>query len=102
MPFAWDIHHIKGDQSILVQQEAKVPKIWAANSTDAFEGRVNGEVQVGRSFVVDPFSSKDDYTIHYIIGNDDLVKMANNSDIVKPIEDIGRQLMRFELGGIKH
>ena len=78
---------------------SKGSKDMGCNSTDAFEGRVNGEVQVGRSFVVNPF--KDDHTIHYIIGDDDLVKMANNSDIVKPIEDIGRQLMRFELDGIK-
>lgn len=64
-------------------------------------GKVNGEVQVSRSFVVDPFSSQDAFTIHYIMGNDDLVKMANSSDTVKPIGDNGRQLMRFELGGIK-
>jgi hypothetical protein len=85
MPIDWDIQRFKGDRSILVHQEVKVPKIWAANSTDAIVGRVNGEVQVGRSFVVDTFSSQDDFIIHYIIGNDALVRMANSSDIVKPI-----------------
>jgi hypothetical protein len=85
MPIDWDIQRFKGDRSILVHQEVKVPKIWAANLTDAIVGRVNGEVQVGRSFVVDPFSSQDDFIIHYIIGNDALVRMANSSDIVKPI-----------------
>jgi hypothetical protein len=58
MPFDWDVQCFKGYRSILVHQEVKVPKIWAANSTDAIVGRVNGEVQVGRSFVVDPFLHK--------------------------------------------
>lgn len=56
-------------------------------------------MQVGRSYIVDPFSSQDVFTIHYIIGNSDLVKMANSSDIVKPMGDSDRQLMRFNLRG---
>jgi hypothetical protein len=101
MPFDWDTERFKRDQSILVHQEIKIPKRLAANSTDAFVGKVNGEVQTGRSFVVDPFSSQDVFTIHYIIGNNDLLKMANSSDIVRPMGDSDRQLMRFELGGFK-
>lgn len=101
MPFDWDIGHFKRDQSILVHQEIKIPKRLAANSTDVLVGKVNGEVQVGGSFVVDPFSSQDVFTIHYIIGNDDLVKMANSSDIVKSTGGSDRQVMRFELSGIK-
>ena len=73
----------------------------AANLTDALVGKINGEVQAGRSFIIDPLSSQDVFTIHYIIGNDDLVKMANSTDIVKSAGDSDRQVMRFELSGIK-
>jgi hypothetical protein len=100
MPFDWDIQRFKGNQSILVHQEVKIPKTWAANSTDSFVGEVNGVPQVGRSFVVDPFSSQDDLTIHYILGSNDLARMANDSEIVGLRGDGDMQLMRFELNGI--
>jgi hypothetical protein len=101
MPFDWDIQRFKGDQSILVHQEVKVPKTWATNSTDNFVGKVNEVPQVGRSFVVDPFSSQDDLTIHYILGSNDLLRMANNSKIVESIGNGVEELMRFELNRIK-
>jgi hypothetical protein len=101
MPFDWDTERFKRDQSILVHQEIKIPKILFTNSTNDLVGKVNGEVQAGRSFVVDPFSSQDVLTVHYIIGNNDLLKMANSSNIVRPMGDSDRQLMRFELGGFK-
>jgi hypothetical protein len=101
VPFNWDTERFKRDQSILVHQEVKVPKRLAASLTDIFVGKVNREVQVGRSFIVDPFSSQDVFPIHYIIGNNDPVKMANSSDIVKPMGDSDRQLMRFSFRGFK-
>jgi hypothetical protein len=64
VPFNWDTECFKRDQSILVHQEVKVPKRLAASLTDIFVGKVNREVQVGRSFIVDPFSSQDVFTIH--------------------------------------
>ena len=70
------------NQSVLVHQEVKVSKTWTANSPDAFVGKVNGVPQVGKAFVLDPFSSQDDLTIHYIISSDDLARMANDSKIV--------------------
>jgi hypothetical protein len=72
MPFDWDTKRFKADQSILVHQ-VKVPKMLVANLSDALVGKVNGDEQ-GRSFVVDPFSSQAIFTIHYIIGNNDLLK----------------------------
>ena len=101
MPFDWDIQRFKGNQSILVHQEVKIPKTWVANSTDAFVGKVNGVPQVGRAFVVDPFSSQDDLTIHYILISNDLARMANDSKIVGLRGDGDIQLIRFELDGIK-
>ena len=97
MPFDWDAQRFKGNQSILVHQEIKVPKTWLANLSDTFQGKVNGVPQIGRSFVTDPFSSQNHLTIHYLLGKNDLAMMANNSKITGLIEDYDRQLMRFQL-----
>jgi hypothetical protein len=100
MPFDWDIRRFKGNQSILVHQEVKIPKTWIANSTDSFVGEVNGVPQVGRAFVLDPFSSQGDLTIHYILSSNDLARMANDSKNVGLRGDGDMKLMRFELNGV--
>jgi hypothetical protein len=96
MPFNWNLSRIK-EVNIFVHEELKVPKSFAqfANVT-SFDAKVNGQPVTGRSLAIDPFSSEKALIIHYLLTKNDIVKVANLSDISK-----SNNTMKFTLSPIK-
>jgi hypothetical protein len=115
MPFDWDMERLEKDQNILVHNEIKVPKKWfnnvkdriiAENASTAF-GKVNDNRLGGRSFAVDPYSSRDSVTFHYILDKNYLINLAQNQsmNLNGTTSKVGNNNtnndghMTFELGG---
>ena len=115
MPFDWNIDRLKKDQNILVHNEIQVPKKWFNNVEDrkvtdnvnTTIGKVNDNRLEGKSFVVDPYSSQDSVTFHYILDKNYLINLAQNQSMYfnnttseagdNNIDNNGH--MKFELGG---
>ena len=89
MPFDWNMERLEKDQNILVHNEIRVPKEWFNNVEDrmvtdnvsAAIGRVNDNRLEGKSFAVDPYSSQDSVTFHYILDKSYLINLAQNQSV---------------------
>ncbi|MEM3161263.1 MAG: hypothetical protein QXJ74_10825 [Nitrososphaera sp.] len=77
MPFNWDVERIKSATSIFVHEEIRIPKSFAGvGDVTAFDATVNGKPVVTRMLSVDPFSSQEDLTLHFLINRNDILSLA--------------------------
>jgi hypothetical protein len=77
MPFDWNVSRIE-DTNIFVHEEVKIPKSLAGiGDTTSFYATVNGNPISGRMLAVDPYSSQQELTLHYLINKNDIVGMAS-------------------------
>jgi hypothetical protein len=90
MPFDWELEKL-GNQSMFVHQEVKIPKVQGnLNQVTSVDGSING-IKIGpRNISVDPYSSEEYVTFHYILGKSDVI--ALDQDIGAGIDE-----MRFTL-----
>ncbi len=76
MPFDWNISRIE-DTNIFVHEEVKIPKSLAGlGDATSFAATVNGNLISGRMLAIDPYSSEEDLTLHYLVNKNDIVNMA--------------------------
>jgi hypothetical protein len=77
MPFDWNVSRIK-DTNIFVHEEVKIPKsLTGIGDSSSFAATVNGNQISGRMLSVDPYSSQQEVTLHYLINKNDIVSMAS-------------------------
>ena len=77
MPFDWNASRI-GNTNIFVHEEVKIPKsLPGIGASTSFAATVNGNPISGRMLSVDPYSSQQDLTIHYLINKNDVLNMAS-------------------------
>jgi hypothetical protein len=77
MPFDWNVSRIE-DTNIFVHEEVKIPKSLAGiGDTTSFSATVNGNPISGRMLAVDPYSSQQELTLHYLINKNDVINMAS-------------------------
>ena len=77
MPFDWNVSRIE-DTNIFVHEEVRIPKSLAGiGNAASFSATVNGNPISGRMLAVDPYSSQQELTLHYLINKNDIVGMAN-------------------------
>jgi hypothetical protein len=77
MPFDWNISRIK-DTNIFVHEEVRIPKsLPGIGDSSSFAATVNGNQISGRMLSVDPYSSQQEVTLHYLINKNDIVSMAS-------------------------
>lgn len=77
MPFDWNTSRIE-DTNIFVHEEVKIPKSFPGiGNTTSFTATVNGNPISGRMLAVDPYSSQQDLTLHYLINKNDIMSMAS-------------------------
>ena len=77
MPFDWNVSRIE-DTNIFVHEEVKIPKSLAGvGDTTSFTASVNGNPISGRMLAVDPYSSQQELTLHYLINKNDIINMAS-------------------------
>ncbi len=77
MPFDWNVSRIE-DTNIFVHEEVKIPKSLAGiGDATSFSATVNGNPISGRMIAVDPYSSQQDLTLHYLINKNDIIGMAS-------------------------
>ena len=76
MPFDWNLDRI-GNQNIFVHEEVRFPKSFISflNST-SFRATVNNIPLSSFAIAVDPYSSETEYTVHYIINKDAIMKLG--------------------------
>jgi len=76
MPFDWNVSRIEGT-NIFVHEEVKIPKsLPGIGDAISFAATVNGNPISGRMLAVDPFSSEQDLTLHYLVNKNDIISMA--------------------------
>jgi hypothetical protein len=79
MPFDWNVSRIE-DTNIFVHEEVKIPKsLTGIGDTTSFTATVNGNPISGRMIAVDPYSSQQELTLHYLINKNDILSMASQS-----------------------
>ncbi|HEX6281893.1 MAG TPA: hypothetical protein VFZ67_06660 [Nitrososphaera sp.] len=77
MPFDWNVSRIQ-DTNIFVHEEVKIPKsLSGIGDTTSFTANVNGNPISGRMLAVDPYSSQQELTLHYLINKNDIINMAS-------------------------
>jgi hypothetical protein len=77
MPFDWNVSRIK-DTNIFVHEEVKIPKsLTGIGDSSSFAATVNGNQISGRMLSVDPYSSQQEVTLHYLINKNDIIGMAS-------------------------
>ena len=87
MPFDWNVSRLE-DTNIFVHEEVKIPKSLAGmGDTTSFTAAVNGNPISGRMLAVDPYSSQQELTLHYLLNKNDIISMASavpqgNSDMI--------------------
>ncbi|HXG06137.1 MAG TPA: hypothetical protein VNI77_02285 [Nitrososphaera sp.] len=76
MPFDWNVTRLE-DTNIFVHEEVQIPKslagLWDATS---FAATVNGNPVSGRMLAIDPYTSQEYLTLHYLINKNDILSMA--------------------------
>jgi hypothetical protein len=78
MPFDWNMSRIE-DTNIFVHEEVRIPKsLPGVGDTTSFIATVNGNPISGRMITVDPYSSQQDLTLHYLINKNDIIRMAGD------------------------
>ena len=82
MPFNWDLARIKSN-NIFVHEELKMPKSFKEFIQDGtFNASVNNQPIVGRDLAIDPFSSKNALVIHFLLNKNDIIKLAQNKEVL--------------------
>jgi len=77
MPFDWNVSRIEST-NIFVHEEVKIPKSLAGiGDASSFTATVNGNPISGRMLAVDPYSSQQALTLHYLINKNDIINMAS-------------------------
>ena len=77
MPFDWNVSRIK-DTNIFVHEEVRIPKsLPGIGDSSSFAAAVNGKQISGRMLAVDPYSSQQQVTLHYLINKNDIIGMAS-------------------------
>jgi hypothetical protein len=77
MPFDWNVSRLE-DTNIFVHEEVKIPKSLAGiGDTTSFTAAVNGNPISGRMLAVDPYSSQQELTLHYLLNKNDIISMAS-------------------------
>jgi hypothetical protein len=77
MPFDWNSSRIEST-NIFVHEEVRIPKsLEGVGDTTSFVATVNGNPISGRMLAVDPYSSKEDLTLHYLINKPNILSLAN-------------------------
>jgi hypothetical protein len=77
MPFDWNVSRIK-DTNIFVHEEVRIPKsLTGIGDSSSFAAAVNGKQISGRMLAVDPYSSQQQLTLHYLINKNDIIGMAS-------------------------
>jgi hypothetical protein len=80
MPFNYDLERIQSATSIFVHEEVRIPKSFAGvGDVTTFDAAINGDPIPSRMLSVDPFSSADDLTLHFLVNRNDIVNIAQNA-----------------------
>ena len=78
MPFDWNVSRFE-DTNVFVHEEVRIPKsLPGIGDTTSFAATVNGNPISGRMITVDPYSSQQDLTLHYLINENDILRMAGD------------------------
>lgn len=76
MPFDWNVSRIQST-NIFVHEEVKVPKsMKGIGDSFSLAATVNGNMLSGKMLAIDPYSSEQDLTLHYLINKNDVINMA--------------------------
>ncbi len=76
MPFDWNVSRIE-DTNIFVHEEVQIPKSLAGiGDATSFAASVNSNPISGRMLAIDPYSSEQDLTLHYLVNKNDIISMA--------------------------
>lgn len=76
MPFDWNIERIRST-NIFVHEEVKVPKsLPGIGDSFSLAATVNGKPISGKQLAIDPYSSEQELTLHYLINKNDILSMA--------------------------
>jgi hypothetical protein len=76
MPFDWDVERIKST-NIFVHEEVRVPKsLGGIGDSFSLAAAVNGNPISGKQLAIDPYSSEQELTLHYLVSKNDIINMA--------------------------
>jgi hypothetical protein len=76
MPFDWDVGRIKST-NIFVHEEVRVPKsLQGIGDSFSVAATVNGNQLSGKQLAIDPYSSENELTLHYLVNKNDIIAMA--------------------------
>ena len=77
MPFDWNVSRINST-NIFVHEEVRIPKsLTGIGDASSFNATVSGNPISGRMLAIDPYSSQEALTLHYLINKNDIVGIAN-------------------------
>ena len=77
MPFDWNASRIEST-NIFVHEEVRIPKSLAGiGDASSFTATVNANPISGRMLAVDPYSSQQALTLHYLVNKNDIINMAS-------------------------
>lgn len=80
MPFNYDMERIQAATSIFVHEEVRIPKSFSGvGDATTFDATINGDPIPTRMLSVDPFSSADDLTLHFLVNRNDIINIAQNA-----------------------
>ena len=77
MPFDWNVSRLNST-NIFVHEEVRIPKsLTGIGDASSFNATVSGNPISGRMLAIDPYSSQEALTLHYLINKNDIVGIAN-------------------------
>jgi hypothetical protein len=79
MPFDWNVSRLEST-NIFVHEEVRIPKsLSGIGDASSFSATVSGNPISGRMLAVDPYSSQQALTLHYLINKNDIINMASKA-----------------------
>lgn len=77
MPFDWNVSRLNST-NIFVHEEVRIPKsLTGIGDASSFNATVSGNPISGRMLAVDPYSSQQALTLHYLINKNDIIGIAS-------------------------
>ena len=83
MPLEWNVNYLS--QIPFIHQEVQIPNNFAGLMSNSYIGTINGVEVSNRELLLDDYSYENTRTVHFIVGKDRLIRIAQNQ---KPEQNV--------------
>jgi hypothetical protein len=102
MPFNYNLGRIENESDIFIHEEVRLPRELADKLTNTtFSGTADGNLLLGSSLFVDPYSSESQLFIHFLINKDQIIQMVKQSPQINKLGSMNFTLSAADANNVQ-